>query len=82
MDIQIDTTMIRVIKAANNMRQSDFSKAVNVSRSLIEKVEQGRMPITTTTAQSIRTTFNLDAKKFEHVKEAIEILKLKNKSQD
>ncbi|MFJ7753054.1 helix-turn-helix domain-containing protein [Peribacillus muralis] len=77
MDKQIDTTMIRVIKAANNMRQSDFSKAVNVSRSLIEKVEQGQMPITAATARYIRKTFDLDAKKIEQVKEAIEILTLK-----
>lgn len=77
MDKQIDTTMIRVIKAANNMRQSDFSKVVNVSRSLIEKIEQGRMPITAATAQNIRNAFDLDAKKIEHVKEVIEILKLK-----
>ncbi|WP_440970358.1 helix-turn-helix domain-containing protein [Peribacillus frigoritolerans] len=77
MDKQIDTTMIRVIKAANNMRQSDFSKAVNVSRSLIEKIEQGRMPITAATALNIRNAFDLDAKKIEHVKKAIEILTLK-----
>lgn len=73
----IDQTLIRIIKAANGMRQADFSRTVNLSRSLVEKIEAGQMPITDATAISIRRAFSLDEQRLERVKEAIEILTVK-----
>ncbi|MEG8977339.1 helix-turn-helix transcriptional regulator [Priestia megaterium] len=79
MDKQIDKQLIRVIKAVNNMPQSQFSEIVNISRSLLEKIEAGIMPVTENTALKIRNVFDLDAEKTEHVKRTIELLDLEKR---
>ncbi|QSX18461.1 helix-turn-helix domain-containing protein [Priestia megaterium] len=80
MDKQVDKQLIRVIKAVNNMPQSQFSEIVNISRSLLEKIEAGNMPITENTALKIRSAFDLDAEKTDHVKKTIDLLTLDKKN--
>ncbi|MGF9740070.1 helix-turn-helix transcriptional regulator [Priestia megaterium] len=80
MDKQIDKQLIRVIKAVNNMPQPQFSEIVNISRSLLEKIEAGNMPITESTALKICNVFDLDAEKTDQVKKTIELLTLDKKN--
>lgn len=65
---------IQVIRAVLGMKQSKFAEVVNLSRSLIEKIEAGQKPVTESTARKIFDSFHLNPKKMNSIREVINIL--------
>jgi len=67
----MDRRLLKIIRIVNDWKQPYFAGLLGVSRSLVEKVEGGSLPVTEHTAHRIYSLLNIDEQEIESLEHLI-----------